>query len=196
MNETEYLQCINFGMLVNGKWHNQTIPITLAITNEQKSYLASILNGGDDNNGDYNCNGFNNDQQENAVKKSVTLKYNDKIIAILDDYEVYEHRKEERAASVFKTTNIGHPSIRMIMDSGDWLIGGRLKVFDRILWNDGLDQYRLTPREIRSKLREMNVCAKKNYNEFSQIFFCFVSNRLMQFLRFSYAIQYTTDMHC
>lgn len=84
----------------------------------------------------------------------------------------------------------------MIMDSGDWLIGGRLKVFDRILWNDGLDQYRLTPREIRSKLREMNVCAKKNYNEFSQIFFCFVSNRLMQFLRFSYAIQYTTDMHC
>lgn len=156
MRETEYLQCLNFGMLMNGKWHNQTIPITLAITNEQKSYLVSIQNGGDDNDSNH-YNGFDNPEQVDAIKKSVVLKYNDKIIAILDDYEIFVHRKEERAACVFKTTNNGHPSIRMIMDSGDWLIGGQLKVFDRILWNDGLDQYRLTPQEIRSKLKEMNV---------------------------------------
>ncbi|XP_046914783.2 3'-phosphoadenosine 5'-phosphosulfate synthase [Dermatophagoides farinae] len=158
MRETEYLQCLNFGMLMNGKWHNQTIPITLAITNEQKSYLASIQNGGDDNDSNH-YNGFDNPEQVDAIKKSVVLKYNDKIIAILDDYEIFVHRKEERAACVFKTTNNGHPSIRMIMDSGDWLIGGQLKVFDRILWNDGLDQYRLTPQEIRSKLKEMNADA-------------------------------------
>lgn len=169
MRETEYLQCINFGMLVNGKWHNQTIPITLAITNEQKSNLTLIENGGDSK-----CNGLDNHEQEEAVKKSVVLKYNDKIIAILDDYEIFAHRKEERAASVFKTTNNGHPSIRMIMDSGDWLIGGQLKVFDRILWNDGLDQYRLTPKEIRAKLKEMNVCAQTNYDKFSLILISFL----------------------
>lgn len=36
------------------------------------------------------------------------------------------------------------------------MIGGDLKVFHRIRWNDGLDKYRLTPLEIRSKIKEMN----------------------------------------
>lgn len=46
---------------------------------------------------------------------------------------------------------------KMIMDSGDWLVGGDLEVLDRILWNDGLDEYRLTPRELRLKFRELGV---------------------------------------
>ena len=31
---------------------------------------------------------------------------------------------------------------KMIMESGDWLVGGDTEVLGRILWEDGLDQYR------------------------------------------------------
>lgn len=47
----------------------------------------------------------------------------------------------------------------MINDSGDYLIGGDLEVLDRIRWNDGLDSYRLTPNEIRFRLKAMNADA-------------------------------------
>lgn len=47
----------------------------------------------------------------------------------------------------------------MIHESGDYLAGGDLEVFDRIFWNDGLDQYRLTPNELREKYRELNADA-------------------------------------
>ena len=45
----------------------------------------------------------------------------------------------------------------MVMESGDWLVGGDLQVLERIRWNDGLDQYRLTPLEIKRKCKEMNA---------------------------------------
>lgn len=159
MREEEYIQCINFGLLINCKIHNQTIPIVLAIDDKQKLLLSNIQNGDSNsssNDGDVHHFNHNHNHVKKTMK-SVALKYNDKIVAILDDYEIFAHRKEERAASVFKTTNPGHPSIKLIMDSGDWLIGGDLKVFERITWNDGLDHYRLTPKEIRAKLKEIDV---------------------------------------
>lgn len=39
----------------------------------------------------------------------------------------------------------------MVMSSGDWLVGGDLEVFHRIQWGDGLDEYRLTPNELRKE---------------------------------------------
>jgi hypothetical protein len=45
----------------------------------------------------------------------------------------------------------------MVMESGDWLVGGDLQVLDKISWNDGLDQYRLTPTELKHKFKEMNA---------------------------------------
>lgn len=152
MREDEYLQCINFGLLIKDKIHNQTIPIVLAIGEEEKRLIEEsaqvVLVNGDG--GDH--------QLKN--RKSITLTYNSQPVAILDDYEIFVHRKEERAAAVFKTTNPGHPSVRMIMDSGDWLIGGDLKVFRKITWGDGLDDYRLKPSEIRSRLKAMQVRRK------------------------------------
>lgn len=47
----------------------------------------------------------------------------------------------------------------MIYESGDWLVGGELEVLQRVKWNDGLDQYRLTPNELRSRFKEMNADA-------------------------------------
>jgi len=47
----------------------------------------------------------------------------------------------------------------MILESGDWLAGGDLEVFERIRWNDGLDEYRLTPNEIRARSMELGADA-------------------------------------
>ena len=45
----------------------------------------------------------------------------------------------------------------MIFESGDWLVGGDLEVLGRITWNDGLDNYRLTPNELRQKFKDIEV---------------------------------------
>ena len=47
--------------------------------------------------------------------------------------------------------------LQMIFEGGDWLCGGDLEVIEKIVWNDGLDEYRLTPMELRVKFRQMNV---------------------------------------
>jgi len=39
------------------------------------------------------------------------------------------------------------------------LVGGNLDVIERILWNDGLDDIRYTPNELRAKWREMKADA-------------------------------------
>lgn len=62
-----------------------------------------------------------------------------------------------RCARQFGTTNKDHPYIKLIYESGDWLAGGEIQVLERIQWHDGLDEYRLTPNELRSKFRQLNV---------------------------------------
>ena len=133
MREREFLQCQHFNCLLDDGVTNQSIPIVLAITSDDKAKIGE--------------------------SKKIALKYQDKIVAILSDIEIYEHRKEERAARQFGTTSPGHPYIKMINESGDWLVGGDIQVLDRIQWNDGLDQYRLTPNELRQKFKELNADA-------------------------------------
>src|SRR5690349_14788152 len=45
------------------------------------------------------------------------------------------------------------------MESGDWLVGGDLVAWERVQWSDGLDGFRLTPKEIQEKLKAMNADA-------------------------------------
>ncbi|UJR25566.1 hypothetical protein I4U23_006911 [Adineta vaga] len=133
MREKEYLQCLHFGCLMKGHIENQTIPIVLPCSTEDKERLKS--------------------------SSTIALCYNKKLVALLKTPEFYQHRKEERCARVFGTTNIGHPYIKMIFESGDWLIGGDLEVLERIQWNDGLDQFRLTPQELRQRFRDIKADA-------------------------------------
>ncbi|KAI1280353.1 Bifunctional 3'-phosphoadenosine 5'-phosphosulfate synthase 2 [Halotydeus destructor] len=133
MREDQYLQCLHFGVLNSGKAHSQSIPIVLPLTDEDKDRLS-------------NC-------------KAVTLVYQGRDVAIIRDPELFEHRKEERCGRTWGITHTGHPMIKLIMDSGDWLMGGDIEVIERIRWNDGLDEYRLTPKEIKATLREMKADA-------------------------------------
>ena len=133
MREREFLQCQHFGCLLDGGITNQSIPIVLPVNTEDKERLEG--------------------------SSAFSLSYEGKRIAILRTPEFYEHRKEERCSRQFGTSNTGHPYVKMIFDSGDWLVGGDLEVMERIRWNDGLDEFRLTPNELRAKFRQMNADA-------------------------------------
>lgn len=133
MKEREYLQSLHFGCLVDGGVINQSVPIVLPVSTEDKDRLC-----------------------ESAA---IALKYQGTPVAILRDPEFFEHRKEERVSRQFGISHPDHPYIKMINESGDWLCGGKLEVLSRILWNDGLDKYRLTPDELRERFREMGADA-------------------------------------
>ena len=70
---------------------------------------------------------------------------------------MFPHRKEERIARQFGTSHPDHPYIKMILESGDWLVGGKIEVFERIVWNDGLDKYRLTPNELKEQYARLGA---------------------------------------
>lgn len=112
---------------------NLSIPIVLAVTTSDKELLTDC--------------------------SAVCLRYNSQVVAILRDPEFYRHRKEERCARQFGTSHPDHPYTRMIYSSGDWLMGGELEVLERIRWNDGLDEYRLTPAELKRKFQSMGADA-------------------------------------
>ena len=134
MRENEYLQCLHFGVLIeDGKTFSQSIPIVLAV---------------DDSNADAIRN-----------QKEVCLTYDGKSVAILSNIEVYPHRKEERICRIFGTNHANHPVIEVINKTGNWLVGGDIQVFEKITWDDGLDAYRLTPKEIQLRLKEMSADA-------------------------------------
>ena len=133
MREREFLQCQHFNCLLDSGVTNQSVPIVLPVTTEDKERLS-------------HCEKF-------------ALKYKGQVKAVLSNPEFYEHRKEERCSRQFGMYNEGHPYIKMIKASGDWLVGGDLAVLGRVRWEDGLDQYRLTPGELRERFRQMEADA-------------------------------------
>lgn len=133
MKEREYLQCLHFDCLLDGGVINLSVPVVLPVSVSDKERLDGVT--------------------------AMALVYEGRRVAILRNPEFYEHRKEERCARQWGTTCPSHPYIKMVMESGDWLIGGDLQVLERIRWNDGLDQYRLTPTELKQKFKQMNADA-------------------------------------
>lgn len=135
MTEIQLLQCLHFGSICDNKnqWHSQSIPIVLAIDLDQKNILKN----------------FN----------FAFLSFDNKVIGAIRNFEIFDHRKEERCCRQFGTNNINHPVVKLIYESGDYLIGGEVMVFERILWNDGLDVYRLKPIEIIEKMKQLKADA-------------------------------------
>ncbi|XP_033121333.1 bifunctional 3'-phosphoadenosine 5'-phosphosulfate synthase-like isoform X1 [Anneissia japonica] len=155
MREREYLQCQHFGCLldvgsnmltINGTVEalkrkvqnirgmtNQSIPIVLPVSTEDKERLEKT--------------------------EAFALAYEGKRLAILRTPEFYEHRKEERCCRQWGTNHPDHPYIKMVHESGDWLAGGDIEVLEKITWNDGLEEYRLTPNQLRAKFHEIGADA-------------------------------------
>ncbi|XP_068630880.1 bifunctional 3'-phosphoadenosine 5'-phosphosulfate synthase [Battus philenor] len=135
MRETEYLQALHSNCLTlpDGSLVNQSVPVVLPVEENVKEQLSGAT--------------------------AISLVHNGRSVAILRSPEFYPHRKQERCSRQYGIYHTGHPYIKMIEESGDWLVGGNLEVFERIRWNDGLDSYRLTPNELRQKFRELKADA-------------------------------------
>lgn len=135
MTEKEYLQSLHYEhIIVDGKFVPMPVPIVKACTKEEKAMIEG--------------------------KDSISLLAPDKsVIATLSKPEVYEHRKEERAGRTFGITHPEHPYIAMINQAGDFLVGGKVTVHKRITYNDGMDQFRMTPEELKKKFKELGADA-------------------------------------
>lgn len=168
MRERQYLQALHFGALMDLKKKcttpgteqtekdvddeslveygrgqtsfNQSIPIVLPVRTETKEALCAAISA-------------------SGLPPAITLTHKGRKVAVLKDPEFFPHVKEERCARQFGTADTGHPTVDMIMKSGDWCIGGDLEVLEQIRWNDGLDQYRLTPLELRQRFHDMGADA-------------------------------------
>lgn len=137
MREAEYLQCLHFNAIRTdaGSLSNMSVPIVLAITDAQKAELEG--------------------------KSAFALKdpESGEVIAILRNFEIFVHNKEERCARTFGLTDDRHPYTEMIYASGDYLVGGDLQVLKEFKYNDGLDEYRLSPRQLREEYKKRNADA-------------------------------------
>lgn len=131
MNKQQYLQTLHFNVLSEGV--NQSIAIVLPVSTKKKEELEEL--------GDFGlwCEG--------------------KPYAIMRKPQFFPHRKEERVSRQFGISHPNHPYIKIIYESEDWLVGGELQVLERIRWNDGLDEFRLTPNELRTKFKELKADA-------------------------------------
>ena len=88
-------------------------------------------------------------------KKAVALVDKDgRTLAILRNPEIYAHRKEEIATRCFGAVDMGHPYIEHMYSGGNWLIGGEVTLLGRVRYHDGLDRWRLTPKELYAEFED------------------------------------------
>lgn len=137
MRQAEYLQALHFNCLrlADGSLVNMSVPIVLAIDDRCKDAIAA--------------------------SSAIALEApSGELVAILRNIEIYKHNKEERIARTWGTTAPGLPYVEeAITRSGNWLIGGDLEVLQPIRYNDGLDQYRLSPAQLRKIFKEKQADA-------------------------------------
>uniref|UniRef100_A0A7S0FYS6 sulfate adenylyltransferase n=1 Tax=Rhodosorus marinus TaxID=101924 RepID=A0A7S0FYS6_9RHOD len=131
MREDEYVQVLHFNSIrqADGTVANMSVPIVLAINDDDKAEIEK-------------------------TGKVALRSPGGEVIAIMRNCEIFWHNKEERAARSFGVTDGRHPYIDEIYSGGDWLVGGDLEVFDRIRYEDGLDEYRLTPAELQTEFEK------------------------------------------
>jgi len=135
MNEMELLECMNKKTLtVDGKVHLMSVPITQHVSNVDKVRFAGA--------------------------EAITLTYKGMNLAIINKPEFFENRKEEICTRTFGCFEKTHPYAENIMAQGEWLVSGESMDFVRkVMWNDDMDQYRMTPQEIKSKADSMGADA-------------------------------------
>jgi len=140
MTEMEVLEVMQMKTItdpISKKKHLFSVPITCAVTNEQKAALEK--------------------EARVAIKCSAVSS---DVYAVIEKPVFFTNRKEEICARTYGTFSLKHPKIERVMAEGDWCITGESMTFTkRVTFNDGLDQYRMTPVEINNKMKELNADA-------------------------------------
>ena len=104
-----------------------TIPITLSVSNQKAGELPE--------------------------QSDIALYHGDHLLAVLHLQEKFTYDKRTEAKLVYGTTDDHHPGVRALYDQGDWLLGGRISLLNRMP-NSSFTQYRRDPIQTREIFRE------------------------------------------
>jgi len=139
MNEQEFIESMNMNTVTDedGNKHICSVPITQYVTKEQKESLEG--------------------QKKVAIRcKAVS----DDVLAVIEEPEFFDNRKEEITTKTFGTRSVNHPKIARMEKQGEFLISGKkMRFCQRIKYDDGLDKYRLLPAEIKKIAEERGADA-------------------------------------
>jgi 3'-phosphoadenosine 5'-phosphosulfate synthase len=93
--------------------------------------------------------GFTKAAIETSSKGAVAMLDKDgRVLGLLKNPEIYLNRKEEIVSRCFGAIDSGHPYIAHLYSGGNYLLGGEIEVFEPVRYGDGLDKWRLTPKEL------------------------------------------------
>jgi sulfate adenylyltransferase len=121
LGRTDYESVLANQRLANGlPW---TIPVTLAITDEQRKEIGSASDLA------------LTDGQGRAV-------------AVLHVAEIFQYDREREAQLVLLTTSDTHPGVQYLRSCGDWCLGGAISLLER-LDRGQFANYTLDPKETR-----------------------------------------------
>jgi len=119
----------------DGHKHLFSVPITQSLTKDEVEHLKG--------------------EKKIALKCS---KVTDKVLAIIENPVYFDNRKEEISTRTFGTFSQKHPKIERIMAQGDFLVSGcKTRFVHEIKFNDGLDQYRLTPVQVNQAMKDKHA---------------------------------------
>ena len=115
----------------HGERHLLSVAITQSVTDEQKAALTGHKKVA------LKCSAISND-----------------VLAVINDPVFFENRKEEISARQFGCFGFNHPKAEVIKAQGNWNISGSSMHFTkRVIFNDGMDKYRYTPKEISEQIK-------------------------------------------
>ena len=138
-DEMQLLEVLHMKTLTDksGKRHLFSVPITQSVTKEERESLK--------------------DEKRIAIKCTAISP---DVLAIIENPVFFDNRKEEIATRVYGTRSLKHPKVERLEEQGEFLVSGsNMRYVANIKFNDDLDQYRLTPKEVNEKIKAKNADA-------------------------------------
>lgn len=130
MNEDELLECLYFK---TNQGNLQSLPVIFPINTKTNEALSALKD------------------------KNVNLIYNGKKVAQIKNVSTYPFPKEEVASKVFGTSSINHPKTAKYCNKTFCVTGESITFTEKLQFNDGLDNYRLSPEEIRKQIEDLKA---------------------------------------
>jgi 3'-phosphoadenosine 5'-phosphosulfate synthase len=140
MNEMQLVESLHMKTVTDatGKAHLMSVPITQHVSAEQKAALEG----------------------KDKVALRCSAVAGDKVLAVMHKPVFFDNRKEEICTRTFGCFSAKHPCAETIMKQGDFLVSAASTSFyERIRFNDGIDKYRYTPREITEEIAKRGADA-------------------------------------
>lgn len=126
MKREDYESCLDNKVLTNGlPW---TLPVVKGISGQEKA----------------------------AIKRRSEVVLKDtrgRALGLLEIEDVFRHDKVKHAQMVYGMEDPLHPGAKHVFEMGDWLVGGKISVFNPPKHGDFLE-YRLSPAETREEFKK------------------------------------------